>query len=153
VRTYRKKVKREERPREDWTAIPVPDCGIPPETIARARDRIEKNTWTQSRNSNRTWELSGGIGVCGHCGSRLKTHTTSNAAKTKYFYYICPRRTSNRDNGTCTNTKHYRAGALELLVRDILLDTLQEETWVAFVDKTCNRRMEDLRAGDGDQPG
>jgi DNA invertase Pin-like site-specific DNA recombinase len=44
-----------------------------------------------SRNSNRTWELSGGIGVCGHCGSRLKTHTTSNAAKTTYFYYVCPK--------------------------------------------------------------
>ena len=145
VHTYRKKVKREERPRKEWTAIPVPDSGIPPETIARARDRIEKNTWTPSRNSNRTWELSGGIAVCGHCGSRLKTHITSNAAKTKYFYYVCPKRTSNRDNGTCPNTKHYRAEALELLVRDNLLDTFQEETWADFVDKTYNRRMEDLR--------
>ena len=145
VRTYRKKVKREERPREEWTAIPVPDSGIPHETIARARDRIEMNTWTPSRNSNRTWELSGGIAVCGHCGSRLKTHITSNAAKTKYFCYVCPKRTSNRDNGTCPNTKHYRAEALELLVRDILLDALQEETWADFVDKTYNRRIEDLR--------
>ena len=145
MRSYRKKVKREERPREEWTAIPVPDSGIPPEIIARAWDRIEKNTWTPSRNSNRTWELSGGIAVCGHCGSRLKTHITSNAAKTKYFYYVCPKRTSNRDNGTCPNTKHYRAEALELLVRDNLLDTLQEETWADIVDKTYNRRMEDLR--------
>ena len=77
--------------------------------------------------------------------SRLKTHITSNAAKTKYFYYVCPKRTPNRDNGTCPNTKHYRAEALELLVRDILLDALQEETWADFVDKTYNRRMEDLR--------
>ena len=145
VRSYRKKVKREERPREEWTAIPVPDSGIPPEIIARARDRIEKNTWTPSRNSNRIWELSGGIAVCGHCSSRLKIHTTSNAAKTKYFYDVCPKRTSNRDNGTCPNTKHYRAETLELLVRDNLLDTLQEETWADFVDKTYNRRMEDLR--------
>jgi hypothetical protein len=83
--------------------------------------------------------------VCGHCGSRLETHITSNAAKTKYFYYVCPKRTSNRDNGTCPNTKHYRAGVLELVVRDILLDTLQEETCADFVDKTYNRRMEDLR--------
>ena len=83
--------------------------------------------------------------MCDHCGSRLKTHTTSNAAKTKYFYYVCPKRTSNRDNGTCPNTKHYRAEALELLIRDILLDTLQEETWADFVDKTYNRRIEDLR--------
>jgi hypothetical protein len=83
--------------------------------------------------------------VCGHCGSRLKAHTTSSAAKTKYFYDVCPKRTSNRDNSTCPNTKHYRAEALELVVRDILLDTLQEETCADFVDKTYNRRMEDLR--------
>jgi site-specific DNA recombinase len=101
VRTYRKKVKREERPREEWTAIPVPDSGIPPETVARARENIQRNVWNPSRNSDRTWELSGGIGVCGHCGSRLGTHTSSNAAKTKYFYYVCPKRVSNRDNGTC----------------------------------------------------
>jgi hypothetical protein len=33
VRIYRKKVKKEKRPREEWTAISVPDSGIPPETI------------------------------------------------------------------------------------------------------------------------
>ena len=32
-----------------------------------------------------------------------------------------------------------------MLVRDNLLDTLQEETWADLVDKTYNRRMEDLR--------
>jgi hypothetical protein len=32
-----------------------------------------------------------------------------------------------------------------LLVRDNVLDTFQEETWADFVDKTYNRRMEDLR--------
>jgi hypothetical protein len=79
--------------------------------------------------------------VCGHCGSRLKTRATSNAAKTKYFYYVCPKRTSNRDNGTCHNTKHYRAEALELLVRD----NLQEETWADFVDNTKSRRTLDIR--------
>ena len=80
------------RPREKWTAIPVPDSGISPETIARARAMVENNTWNVSPNPARTWELSGGIGLCGQCGSRLKTYSTSNAYKTKYFYYICPKR-------------------------------------------------------------
>jgi hypothetical protein len=44
-RTYRKKVKREERSREEWTATPVPDSGIPPETTASTREAIEENTW------------------------------------------------------------------------------------------------------------
>jgi site-specific DNA recombinase len=153
VRTYKKKVKREERPKEEWTAIPVPDSGIPPETIARARDRIDKNTWTPSRNSNRTWELCGGIAVCGHCGSRLQTHSTSNAAKTKYFYYVCPKRTSRRDNGTCPNTKHYRAENLELLVKDTLVDAFRPETWEAFVDDVCDRKLEDLHRLVRSNPG
>jgi site-specific DNA recombinase len=153
VRTYKKKVKREERPKEEWTAIPVPDSGIPPETIARARDRIDKNTWTPSRNSNRTWELCGGIAVCGHCGSRLQTHSTSNAAKTKYFYYVCSKRTSRRDNGTCPNTKHYRAENLELLVKDTLVDAFRPETWEAFVDDVCDRKLEDLHRLVRSNPG
>ena len=153
VRTYKKKVKREERPKEEWTAIPVPDSGIPPETIARARDRIEKNTWNPSRNSNRTWELCGGIAVCGNCGSRLQTHSTSNAAKTKYFYYVCPKRTSRRDNGTCPNTKHYRAETLELLVKDTLVDAFRPETWEAFVDDVCDRKLEDLHRLVRSNPG
>src|SRR5918992_3205126 len=153
VRTYKKKVKREERPKEEWTAIPVPHSGIPPETIARARDRIEKNTWNPSRNSHRTWELCGGIAVCGNCGSRLQTHSTSNPAKTKYFYYVCPKRTSRRDNGTCPNTKHYRAETLELLVKDTLVDALRPETWEAFVDEVCDRKLEDLNRLVRSNPG
>ena len=109
VRTYKKKVKRKERPREEWTAIPVPDSGIPPETIYRARSVVENNTWNVSPNPARTWELSGGIGLCGQCGSRLKTYSTPNAYKTKYFYYRCSNSISSRDNGTCPNTKHYPA--------------------------------------------
>ena len=152
VRTYKKKVKREVRPREEWTAIPVPDSGIPPETIARARENIQGNVRNPSRNSDRTWELSGGIGVCGYCGSRLGTHTSFNAGKTKYFYYVCPKRVSNRDNGTCPNTKHYRAETLELLVKDTLVDAFQEESWIDFVNNTCDRRVEDLRKAHRSDP-
>jgi Recombinase zinc beta ribbon domain len=90
-------------------------------------------------------ELSGGIGVCGHCGSRLGTHTSSNAAKIKYFYYVCPKRVSNRDNGTCPNTRHFRAEALELLIKDALQDAFHPEMWGAYVDALCDRRLADLR--------
>jgi hypothetical protein len=144
VRVYRKKVKREARPREEWTAIPAPDSGIPPETLLRARESIEGNTLRPSQNSNRTWELSGGIGVCGHCGSRLKTHTTSNAAKTKYFYYICPKRTSNRDYGTCPNTKHYRAEELGEQVGEALADALEASSWQALINRTFDQKIKDL---------
>jgi site-specific DNA recombinase len=145
VRTYKKKVKRKERPREEWTAIPVPDSGIPPETIYRARSMVENNTWNVSPNPARTWELSGGISLCGQCGSRLKTYSTSNAYKTKYFYYLCSNRISSRENGTCPNTKHYPAETLELLVKDTLVDAFREESWIDFVNDTCDQRLRDLR--------
>lgn len=141
VRTYKKKVKRKERPREEWTAIPVPDSGIPPETIYRARSMVENNTWNVSPNPARTWELSGGIGLCGQCGSRLKTYSTSNAAKTKYFYYLCSNRISSRENGTCPNTKHYPAETLKLLVKDTLVGAFREEVWIDFVNDTCDQRL------------
>jgi hypothetical protein len=91
--------------------------------------------------------------VCGHCSSRLQTHSTSNAAKTKYFYYVCPKRTSRRDNGTCPNTKHYRAENLELLVKDTLVDAFRPETWEAFVDDVCDRKLEDLHRLVRSNPG
>jgi DNA invertase Pin-like site-specific DNA recombinase len=97
VRTYRKKVKREERPREEWTAIPVPDSGIPPETVARARENSKGNAWNPSRNSNRIWELSGGTGLCGYCGSRLKTHTSSTPQRPSTSTTCAPR---GRPTGT-----------------------------------------------------
>jgi hypothetical protein len=35
-----------------------------------------------------TWELSGGVGLCGYCGSRLRTRSPNNSTR-KYFYYTC----------------------------------------------------------------
>jgi hypothetical protein len=86
----------------------VPDSGVPKETIERVRRKIEGNTWTPSNNSGLIWELSGGVAVCGECGYRLKTHATSNSAKKKYYYYICPDRKTNGENGTCSNIKYFR---------------------------------------------
>jgi len=142
-RVYKKKVVKEDRPRENWIAIPVPDSGIPPETIARAREMIGKHAWTVSRNSERTWELSGGVAVCSGCGSHLTAYSTSNSGKNrkKYFYYRCP----NRGPSRCSNRKNYPADALEAQVRDTLAGTFQEETWTEFVNKTCDRQLEDLR--------
>ncbi len=85
-RIYKKKVVKEDRSRGDWIAIPVPDSGIPPETIARAQESIEENVRAVSKNSGRTWELSGGVGVCSECGGRLTAYSVSNSNQKKYFY-------------------------------------------------------------------
>jgi Recombinase/Recombinase zinc beta ribbon domain len=140
-RYYRKKVQKEERPRSEWIVVPVPDSGIPPETIARARETLKGNTRAVSKNSGRIWELSGGVGVCSECGSRIGAYTTSNATQKRYHYYRC----SNREGNVCPNRKNYRAKELELLVRDTIVSTFQPETWADFVNDVCDRQAEDLR--------
>ena len=136
-KVYGYKTETEEHPREEWIPISVPDSGIPSETIQRARQRIEGNTWTPSNNNGLTWELSGGVGLCGYCGSRLRTRSPNNSTR-KYFYYTCL-------NESCPFNKHYRKQELERRVGKLLADTLRPDTWTEFVDKTINQKIADLK--------
>lgn len=153
VRRYKQRVRKEIRPEAEWIAVSVPDSGVHNETIERARRRIEGNTWTPSSNGGLIWELSGGVAVCGECGYRLKTHATSNSAKKKYYYYICPDRKTNGENGTCSNTKHFRKEDLEQRVGETLADTLHWWTWVDFVNSTFDRKVRDLKDTHRGSPG
>ena len=95
------------------------------------------NTWTLSNNNGLTWELSGGVGLCGYCGSRLRARSPNNSTR-KYFYYTCL-------NESCPFNKHYRKQELERRVGELLADTLRPDTWTEFVDKTINQKLADLK--------
>jgi site-specific DNA recombinase len=142
-RTYKKKVLREPRPRSEWIEIPVPDSGIPPEIVRRARETIKGNIKAVSKNSDRIWELSGNVAVCSECGRRMVAHTTLNAEKKRYHYYICSNRQRKSDN--CSNRKHYRAGDLEMQVKDAIVNTFHPNTWADFVNDLCDRQISNLR--------
>jgi hypothetical protein len=139
-RTYKNKVLRENRPRSEWIAIPVPASGISTETITRARENIKGNIKAVSKNSDRVWELSGGVGICSECGFRMVAYTSLNPVKKIYYYYRCP----NRKYDNCSNRKHYRAGDLEMQVKDAIVDTFHPDTWADFVNNLCDRRLSDL---------
>ena len=130
----------EERPESEWIAIPVPDSGIPAETVDRARELLNRNVKSVSKNSARTWELSGGVSFCSECGNHMSAYTTTNRHGKKYFYYICSRRTYN----SCPNREYYRAAELEEQVKDAIVETFQPETWEGFVDDLCDRKLGDL---------
>jgi site-specific DNA recombinase len=49
--------------------VPVPDSGIPRETLEAAR-HIVSNNKSCSSNGDRLWELSGGLLRCSKCGRR-----------------------------------------------------------------------------------
>jgi site-specific DNA recombinase len=139
-RTYKKKAIREPRPPSEWIAIPVPASGVPHETITRARENIKGNIKAVSKNNDRVWELSGGVGVCSECGFRMVAYTSLNPVKKIYYYYRCP----NRKYDNCSNRKHYRAGDLEMQVNDAIVNAFHPSTWADFVNDLCDRRLSDL---------
>jgi site-specific DNA recombinase len=123
-RTYRKRRKVTQRPREEWIAVPVPDCGVPREWVDAAREIVEGNRWPPSTN-RRFWELSGGLLRCSRCDGRMRPLSTlgSREPEARYFYYRCG---TQWDNGECTHKKLHRAGDTErrvwAFVRDLFSD-------------------------------
>jgi len=113
-RVYRRSVSALPRPKKDWVAVPVPDSGVPRETVDAAREAVRDNTW-HPRGDARFWELSGGILSCGACGRRMRTCVARKKPDRVYFYYACAKRREGRD--ACQNRRSYRADALEPAVR------------------------------------
>jgi site-specific DNA recombinase len=141
VKTYRRRVTTEERPRSEWIGVPVPDSGIDAETIARARESLKGNVKSVSQSGGRVWELSGGVAKCSECGRHMVAYTTRNSRKKPYHYYRC----SNREHDACSNRKNRPARDLEMQVEDAIVGTFQEETWEAFVNNACDQKLADLR--------
>jgi site-specific DNA recombinase len=133
-KTYRKKTRVEHRDPSEWIAIPVPDSGIPPETVARARETVKDNVRAASKNDGKTWELSGGIAVCAECGGRMVAYTTRNSVGKAYHYYRCHHR----------HVRHRPAEGLEKEVVDAVVSAFHPDAWESFVEDLCNRRLDDL---------
>ncbi len=68
-------------PKEKWVAVPVPDAGVSKAWVDGAREALKKNERSSS-NSERFWELSGGIVRCGCCDWAMGTTTVSRRAST-----------------------------------------------------------------------
>jgi site-specific DNA recombinase len=139
-RTYKRKVVKEKRPESEWISIPVPDSDIPPETIARARDHLQENIKSVSKNGGRTWELSGGVAKCSECGRHMVAHTSRNSEKRTYYYYRC----SSRKHHACSNRKNYPARDLEMWVKDAIVEAFQPDAWEGFVNDLCDIKLADL---------
>jgi site-specific DNA recombinase len=88
-RNYRKRVKTILRPRSEWIAVPVPDCGIPRELVEAARAAIKDNH-NHSSAGRRYWELSGGIFRCEGCGRVIQCYSQGSSHGKFYYYYGCP---------------------------------------------------------------
>ncbi len=142
-RTYRRKVKTVNKPREEWVAVPISDAGIPCELVEAARVALKTNTWVSSAGE-RFWELSGGIVRCGLCGRRMSPSTTKKGGKT-YHYYRCDKRWQG-NAAACAHEKHHNADKLEQMVWVFVSDYLKNpEKLRTGLERMMEEKRKDLR--------
>jgi len=149
-RTYRKKGRYVQRPKEEWVAVPVLESGIPREWIDVAREALKGNS-VPSSAGRRVWELSGGIIKCGECGRNMMHHSVlAPRAKGRRFYYRC--RTRNRDGAeACSHRKCHRADEVEPRVWDLISGLLKDpQRLSASLEEMIEHERAGLR-GDPDQ--
>ena len=109
-KVYKKLTRSVPVPKEEWVAVPVPDAGVSKAHIDAARAALKRNE-RPSFNSERFWELSGGIVRCGRCGWAMGTTTVSSNG----LYYRCRKRIGYGKDA-CDMKKHLRADVVEPLV-------------------------------------
>ena len=119
---YRRAVKSQPVPREDWIAVPVPDAGIPKGWVLAAREAIGENEWA-SNAGYRAWELSGGVMRCASCGRAM---TVNYVPTRERGYYRCSGRYNGGVENRCSVTRTVRAEEAEAevweFVRSVLTD-------------------------------
>jgi site-specific DNA recombinase len=111
-RRYRKHVKIEARPREEWIAVPVVNAGIPREVVEMAREAIKDRLPTPP-SAARFWELSRGVLHCGCCGARMNGEQDRPRANGPcYHYYRCNKR-HQQGKDACPGARKVRSEPLE----------------------------------------
>ena len=123
-----------DRPREQWTQIPVPAI-IDTDTFDRVAHRLADNKRFAARNSKVPWLLQGlaACSICGYGYYRTSTRTTNK----KIYYYRCLGSDDYRYEGgrVCAN-KPVRADYLDAVVWDHITAMLADPQLIgAEIDK------------------
>jgi hypothetical protein len=105
--------------------VPVPDAGVPRDTVFAARDRVRQNRKT-SAAGGRFWELSGGIGFSAERRMRLQQDRRQRSKDSPYYhYYRCQTRRKHGNEG-CPNGKSYPAEKLEGIVWNLVSSLMSD---------------------------
>ena len=150
TRVYRKKRAVSRKDRSEWIAVPIPDAGIPPETVDAARATV-RSYKTGSRVRERFYELSGAVARCGVCDhamvARPVTYPLKRGGTSTIHYYRCSRAYSYNGH-PCGHVRAYKAEDLEGRVWTLVLDLLRDpERLRVALDKLIE---EERRAHQGD---
>ena len=132
-------VKTIDRPKEEWTGIPVPAL-VDEETFDRVQQRLQDNKRFAARGT-KVPSLLQGLAACSSCGyGYYRTSTTTSSGK-KIYYYRCLGSDDYRYQGgrVCQN-KPVRADYLDRAVWDHIVCLLADPALIrAEIDKRLQR--------------
>jgi site-specific DNA recombinase len=136
-------VKTVDRPKEEWTQIPVPSI-VTEDTFERASQRLEDNKRFAARNT-KVPSLLQGLAACSACGYgyyRTSARTTSR----KIYYYRCPGSDDYRyEGGRVCGNKPVRADYLDQVVWDHITGLLAGP---ALIRAEIDKRLQQARTAD-----
>ena len=132
-----------DRPREEWTGIPVPAI-ISTATFERAGQRLEDNKRYASRNT-RIPSLLQGLAACSACGYGYYRTSTTTTNK-KIYYYRCLGSDDYRyEGGRVCGNKPVRADYLDTVVWDHITGLLADP---ALIRAEISKRLHAARTAD-----
>jgi site-specific DNA recombinase len=142
-RSVPRAIKTVDRPKEEWTQIPVPAI-VTAETFERAGQRLADNKRFAARNS-KVPSLLQGLAACSACGYgyyRTSARTTSR----KIYYYRCLGSDDYRyEGGRVCGNKPVRADYLDTVVWDHITALLADP---ALIRAEISKRLETARTAD-----
>ena len=142
-RTVPRQVRTQDRPREEWTGIPVPAL-VDEETFARVQQRLEDNKRFASRNT-KVPSLLQGLAACANCGYGYYRTSTTTARK-KIYYYRCLGSDDYRyEGGRVCGNKPVRADYLDRVVWDHVVCLIADP---ALIRAEISKRLERARTSD-----
>jgi site-specific DNA recombinase len=142
-RTVPRQVRTQDRPREEWTGIPVPAL-VDEETFDRARQRLADNKRFASRNT-KVPSLLQGLAACASCGYGCY-RTSATTARRKIYYYRCPGSDGYRYQGgrVCQN-KPVRADYVDQVIWNHVAGLLADPS---LIRAETGSRLERARTSD-----
>ncbi len=143
-RTTPRAVKSIDRPKEEWTGIPVPAL-VDEDTFDRVQQRLADNKRFASRNS-KVPSLLQGIAACSSCGYGYYRTSTTTSSGRKIYYYRCLGSDDYRYQGgrVCGN-KPVRADYADQVVWDHVTALLADP---ALIRAEIGNRLERARTSD-----
>ena len=140
-RSVPRPVKTVDRPREEWTGIPVPAI-VSTGTFERVQQRLADNKRFAARNT-KVPSLLQGLAACSACGyGYYRGHTTTTAGN-KIYYYRCLGSDDFRyEGGRVCHNKPVRADYLDTVVWDHIAGLLADP---ALVRAEITKRLDQAR--------